>query len=78
MATVFEIKRDTETVYGIKTVSGACLWFTDRDSRDEKFLEMQNQLKKGLTTCQSYAIINTSKGKKEVHNYEMCERDFRN
>jgi hypothetical protein len=42
MATVFEIKRDTETVYGIKTVSGACLWFSDRDSRDEKFLEMQN------------------------------------
>lgn len=42
MATVFEIKRDTETVYGIKTVSGACLWFNDRDSRDKKFLEMQN------------------------------------
>ena len=32
----------TETVYGIKTVSGACLWFSDRDSRDEKFLEMQS------------------------------------
>lgn len=42
MATVFEIKRDTETVYGIKTVSGACLWFNDRDSRDKKFLDMQN------------------------------------
>ena len=42
MATVVEIKRDTETVYGIKTVTGTCLWFYDRDSRDEKFLEMQN------------------------------------
>jgi hypothetical protein len=42
MATTFEIKRDTEMVYGIKTVKGTCLWFDDRDSRDEKFLEMQN------------------------------------
>lgn len=43
MATVFEIRRDTETVvYGIKTVNGACIWFNDRDSRDKKFLEMQN------------------------------------
>lgn len=42
MATVFEIKRNTETVYGIKTVNGNCLWFHDRDSRDKRFLEMQN------------------------------------
>lgn len=42
MATVFEIKRDTEIIYGIKTVSGSCLWFTDRDTRDIKYLEMQN------------------------------------
>ena len=42
MATVFEIERTTGMVYGIKTVTGTCLWFYDRDSRDEKFLEMQN------------------------------------
>ena len=42
MVTVFELKRHTETVYAITTVTGACLWFYDRDSRDEKFLEMQN------------------------------------
>lgn len=42
MATIFEIKRETETVYGIKTVKGTCIWFNDRDSRDKKFLEMQS------------------------------------
>ena len=34
--------------------------------------------KKGLTNCHPYAIINVSKGKNEVKNYEMCKRDFRN
>lgn len=42
MATVFEIKRDTETVYGIKTVSGACLWYNSREERDNAYLDMQN------------------------------------
>ena len=42
MATVFEIERTTGTVYGIRTVNGNCLWFNDRDSRDKRFLEMQN------------------------------------
>lgn len=42
MATTFEIERDTEMIYGIKTVKGTCILFNDRDSRDEKFLEMQN------------------------------------
>ena len=41
MATVFEIKRDTETVYGVKTVTGACPGFYDRASREEKLWEMQ-------------------------------------
>jgi hypothetical protein len=42
MATVFEFERVTGKVYGIKTVKGTCIWFNDRDSRDKKFLEMQN------------------------------------
>lgn len=42
MATVFEIKRETETVYGIKTVSGACIWYNSREERDNAYLDMQN------------------------------------
>lgn len=42
MATTFEIKRETGKIYGIKTVSGSCLWFKNRDARDIAFLRMQN------------------------------------
>ena len=65
MATVFEIKRDTETVYGIKTVTGACLWFYDRDSRDEKFLEMQNLRRQfGKLLTQQWGIAKSEKNEK--------------
>ena len=37
----FEIKRDTEDVYGIRLWDGQCLWFSSREERDIAFLLMQ-------------------------------------
>ena len=37
----FEIKRDTEDVYGIRLWDGQCLWFNSREERDIAFLLMQ-------------------------------------
>lgn len=37
----FEIKRDTEDIYGIRLWDGQCLWFNSREERDIAFLLMQ-------------------------------------
>ena len=37
----FEIKRDTEDVYGIRLWDGQCLWFNSREERDIAFLLIQ-------------------------------------
>lgn len=37
----FEVKRDKRTVYGIRLVSGVCLWFDTRNDRDMYFLMAQ-------------------------------------
>lgn len=37
----FEIKRDTEEVYGIRLWGGQCLWYKTREERDLAFLMLQ-------------------------------------
>ena len=37
----FEIKRDTEDVYGIRLWDGQCLWFATREERDAAYLMLQ-------------------------------------